>query len=533
MSSSVVAPSLWRASENNSFLEHLCSLDIDSPQVKLHHRTSIIATVGPACDDVEILQNMVLAGVNIFRLVMAYGDRHTYHTQMIEKIRKAISGHWSPVGIAIDIAGPEVRLGRLKSNLGREIFLKSRSIIRLTNNAEYMDNMDDSFLYVDQRKLIDYADVNSIITIEDGPLSFIVKDKESTHHRIPTLVCEVLSEGILGNRQTCHMDKMPDMCQLTEIDEKDLTFALDQKVDMVFMSLVSDASLIKSARNFLGENGKHMKILAKIENYKGIINLSEILAESDGIIISRGNLGINIKTEKVFLAQKIITKQANVAGKSVTCASQMLQSMTVNPRPTRAEAGDVANSVLDGIDCVMLSSETAKGKNPLLAIKTLVQICREAESAMFNDHLQMIEMAAASHMMKDHATAIAAVKGAMSSHARAIVVVTSSGRTAALISRYRPRCPILAVTRDPSTSKHLHLYRGVFPFLYQGAVSGTWETDYNDGIKAVFAHAIQRKLLSIGDSVVLVRGWTEGSGSTDTMCVSKVPGPDDTLPMSY
>lgn len=533
MSDSLVAGMSGNTEGEWSFLEHLCSLDIDSPQIKQTHMTSIIATIGPACDNVEILQDMVLAGVNIFRLVMAYGDRYSYHTQMIEKIRKAISGHFSPVGIAIDIAGPEVRLGRLKPSLGREIFLKSHSIVRFTNNTDYLDNMDDSFIYVDQKKLIDFADINSIIVIEDGPLSFIVKDKVDTHRPTPTLVCEVLNEGILGNRQTCHMNGMPDMCQLTENDEKDLSFALSQKADMVFMSLVSDAGLIKSVRKFFDDKESSIKILAKIENYKGIININEILNASDGVIISRGNLGINIKPEKVFLAQKMITKRANVAGKSVTCASQMLESMTVHPRPTRAEAGDVANSVLDGIDCVMLSSETAKGNHPLLAVKTLVQICREAEGAMFNNHLQMIEMATPSQLMKDHTTAIAAVKAAISSCARAIVVVTSTGRSAALISRYRPRCVILGVTRKSSTARQLHLYRGVIPFLHAGAVSGVWEKDYNDSIKAAFEYAIKRNLLFIGSIVVLVRGWTEGSGSTDTMCVAKVPGPDDALPMSY
>ncbi|CAE1228043.1 PK [Acanthosepion pharaonis] len=225
---------MWgNTEEERSFLEHLCSLDIDSPQIKQTHMTSIIATIGPACDNVEILQDMVLAGVNIFRLVMAYGDRY--------------------------------------SSLGREIFLKSHSIVRFTNNTDFLDNMDDSFIYVDQKKLIDFADINSIIVIEDGPLSFIVKDKVDTHRPTPTLVCEVLNEGILGNRQTCHMNGMPDMCQLTENDEKDLSFALSQKVDMVFMSLVSDASLIKSVRKFFDEKESSIKILAKIENYKGII----------------------------------------------------------------------------------------------------------------------------------------------------------------------------------------------------------------------------------------------------------------------
>ncbi|GAB1605873.1 pyruvate kinase PKM-like [Argonauta hians] len=528
--------SIWSSEDKEySFLSHLCSLDIDSPQVKKTHMTSIIATLGPACDDIEILRDMIKAGVNIFRLVMAYGDRYSYHTRFIKKVREVASemGNHSPVGIAIDIAGPEVRFGRLKPEYGREIFFKHRSIVRISYDPDNINQMDDSFLFVDQPKLIQYAQVNSIIVVEDGPLSFRVEDKE---HQIKksTLICKVIQEGVLGNRQTCHMKGMPDVLELSENDQNDLQFALDQEVDMVFMSLITDPRVVQLARDFLGEKGKSMKILSKIENHKAIQNIDEIIAISDGVIISRGNLGINIKPEKVFKAQKMITGRANVAGKSVTCASQMLESMTIHPRPTRAEAGDVANSVLDGIDCVMLSSETTKGKFVVQSIKTLVQICREAEGAMLSyQFVKDLSSISDICMSKEEATALAAVKGAMSCKAKAIVVVTSSGKSAALISQYRPRCIIIALTRTPITARQLHLYRGVVPFLNQSPVTGDWEKDYNVGIKKAFEKAEQRGLLKVGDRVLLVRGWTKGSGSTDTLCVATVPGENDSLPMTY
>ncbi|XP_029645964.1 pyruvate kinase PKM [Octopus sinensis] len=519
-----------------SFLEHLCSLDIDTPQVKMPHMTSIIATVGPACDDIEVLKDMIKAGVNIFRLVMAYGDRYSYHSRFITNIRQVsnelLTNH-SPVGIAIDIAGPEVRLGKLKPELGREIFFKHRSVVRISYDSENINNMDDSFLYIDQQKLIDYAKVDSIIVIEDGPLSLMVVDKELQLQK-STLICEVIEEGLLGNRQTCHMKGMPDMYELSDNDKNDLQFALDEKVDMVFMSLVSDRKVVELARDFLRERGKSIKIISKIENYKGVKNINDIISVSDGIIISRGNLGISIKPEKLFKAQKMITGLANIAGKSVTCASQMLESMTIHPRPTRAEAGDVANSVLDGIDCVMLSSETAKGKYVIQSIKTLVQICREAEGAMFAyQFMKDLSTISDFRLSKEEATALAAVKGAISCEAKAIVVVTSSGKSAALISRYRPRCIVIAVTRSPITARQLHLYRGVLPVIDQSPVTGFWEKDYNLGIKKAFENAVERGFLKVKDRVMLVRGWTEGSGSTDTMCVATVPGENDPLPMTY
>jgi len=289
---------------------------------------------------------------------------------------------------------------------------------------------------------------------------------------------------------------------------------------LVFASFIRKPSDVEEVREALGPNGKHIKIISKIENHEGVQNFDKILEVSDGIMVARGDLGIEIAPQKVFLAQKMMISKCNIAGKPVICATQMLESMTYNPRPTRAEVSDVANAVLDGSDCVMLSGETAKGNYPIEAVSMMANISREAESAIFYGPLfNELRAMNTSLLSIDETIASSAVNSALESNAKAIIVLTTSGRTSQLVSKYRPPCPILTVTRNPHTARATHLSRGCYPYLYERNpnLEEDWQGDVDARIDDSIAFAKRKGLLKDGDRVIAVQGWRKGSGNTNTL----------------
>ncbi|KAJ2790855.1 Pyruvate kinase, partial [Coemansia helicoidea] len=278
----------------------------------------------------------------------------------------------------------------------------------------------------------------------------------------------------------------------------------------------------------LGEKGAYIHIVAKIESTQGVDNFDEILAETDGVMIARGDLGVEIPPAQVFIVQKMIIAKCNVAGKPVICATQMLESMTYNPRPTRAEVSDVSNAVMDGADCVMLSGETAKGTYPLHAVRMMSDIALLAESAiayppLFNEIRAAIELPVGT----TEATCSSAVNAVMEQGAKAIICITTTGTSARLLSKYRPAVPILVVTRNYHTARQVHLSRGCYPFHYQkpapalngaeGVAHELWQNDVDERIQFAIAHALESGLVEKGDIVISIQGWRGGLGNTNTM----------------
>jgi len=461
--------------------------------------------------------------MNIVRLNFSHGS-YEFHQSIIDNTRKTfdvLPGR--PVAIALDTKGPEIRTGLNEDDA--EITLESGDLVTLTMDDQYKTSTTRERIYIDYKNLPKVVKPGKLVFIDDGLISLEILETGDNFVK-----AKVLNSGVLGSRKGVNLPETNvDLPALSEYDIEALKFGVKQGVDMVFASFIRKASDVTEMREVLGEEGKHIQIISKIENHEGMRNFKSILEVTDGVMVARGDLGIEIPAEKVFLAQKMMISQCNIAGKPVICATQMLESMTSNPRPTRAEVSDVANAVLDGADCVMLSGETAKGKYPINAVEMMARICLNAEAAMFyGSYFNEIRQVTVQESVGE-SLACAAVNATLGSDIGAIFVLTTTGSTARLVSKYRPKCPIITVTRSEQTARICHLYRGCYP-LYcetpkptQDDNHALWQDDVDARILWAMDQARSMGLVNAGMTVVAIQGWKQGVGFTNTMRILTVP----------
>jgi pyruvate kinase len=438
----------------------MAGLDLlEKTEDSFSRKCKIICTMGPSCWDVDKLVQLIDCGMNIARLNFSHGD-HAGHGACVDRIREADKLRPDkPIAILLDTKGPEIRTGFFAS--GDKIKLTKGQDLKLV--VDYSFKGDNTCIAVTYEKLPQAVKPGSQILIADGSLVLKVKSCGSDH-----VITEVMNDCAIGERKNCNLPGVKvDLPVLQEKDKKDLVeFGIPRGVHFVAASFVQSADDVKMIRDVLGEAGKGIKIISKIENRAGLENFDAICEASDAIMIARGDLGMEIPPEKVFLAQKIMTAKCNLMGKPVVTATQMLESMTKAPRPTRAEAGDVANAVLDGTDCVMLSGETAGGGFPVEAVTIMRRIVEEAESALDYKSLYLnTRNQCVGNMSKTEAVSSTAAKTALDVGAPLLVVFCNTGVSVGQVAKYRPRATILAVTNDENVARQLLTHRGVISFI--------------------------------------------------------------------
>ncbi|KAK4153999.1 pyruvate kinase [Chaetomidium leptoderma] len=502
-------------------IEWLSQLDTAYQPERNLRRTSIVCTIGPKTNSVEAINKLREAGLNVVRMNFSHGS-YDYHQTVIDNAREAEKVQKGrQVAIALDTKGPEIRTGNTKDDA--DIPISAGTILNITTDERYATASDIENMYVDYKNITKVIEPGRIVYVDDGVLAFDVLEIVNE----TTVKVRARNNGCISSRKGVNLPNTDvDLPALSEKDKNDLRFGVKNNVDMVFASFIRRGQDIKDIRDVLGEQGRRIQIIAKIENRQGLNNFPEILAETDGVMVARGDLGIEIPAAEVFAAQKKIIAMCNIAGKPVICATQMLESMIKNPRPTRAEISDVGNAVTDGADCVMLSGETAKGSYPNEAVREMSEACLKAENSIpYVSHFEEMCTLANRPVSIVESCAMASVRSSLDLNASAIFVLSTSGESARLISKYRPVCPIIMITRNAASSRYAHLYRGVYPFLFPEAkpdfTKVNWQEDVDRRIKWGLSHAIDLGILNEGETVVVVQGWKGGMGNTNTLRIVK------------
>ncbi|HOQ08966.1 MAG TPA: pyruvate kinase [Syntrophomonadaceae bacterium] len=465
-------------------------------------KTKIIATIGPASEEVETLKKMLEAGMNVARLNFSHGS-HEEHRRRIENLRQAAREAGKLLAIMLDTKGPEIRTGRLASG---PVKLEAGQRFVLTNREVPGDNQEVQVSYA---PLPQEVTPGTTILLADGLISLKVVETTSTD-----IVCQVMNGGELGERKGINVPGVRiNMPFLNDKDRDDILFGIKMGVDYIAASFVRTAEDVLEIRRILEQEGAAIDIIAKIESQEGVNNLDDIIQVVDGIMVARGDLGVEIPAEEVPLVQKLLVDKCTSAGKPVIIATQMLDSMINNPRPTRAEVSDVANAIFDGADAIMLSGETAAGKYPVEVVETMARIAYRAEQALPYADILRRKRTRENPSVTD-AISYATCATASNLGASAIITATRTGQTARMVAKYRPQAAIVAATPDEKTVRKLALVWGVYPVLIDD-VSGTDDL-FEEAVRA----ALAANYIKNGDLVVLTAGVPTGrSGATNLMKV--------------
>lgn len=469
--------------------------------------TKIVATLGPASNKTEVIELLANAGMNVVRINFSHGDYKT-HGEIIKAVKTVREKLKIPLPILLDTKGPEIRIGRFA--LDKKVYLAQGNKFILTTNNIDGDEKHVSVTYKDLPKDLKKG---GRVLIDDGLIELKVLDLTETD-----IICEVINSGFLGS---CKGINIPDVYvnlpSLTEKDEKDILFGIENGIDFIAASFIRTAEDVVKIKEILKNNhGEYIKVIAKIECRDGVNNIDSILEVSDGIMVARGDLGVEIPPEEVPLVQKLLIKKANEKGKEVITATQMLESMVNNLRPTRAEANDVANSIIDGSSAIMLSGETAQGKYPVESVKMMARIAYKTESSV-DYHKELLSSYKNFRSNITNSISFATCTIARDLKVACIATVTNSGFTARMLSKFRPVCPILAITPNEHVWRQLSLTWGCLPILSD-------KININDGTFSIAVEkSMETGLAKSGDAIVIAAGIPVGvSGATNTLKVQIV-----------
>lgn len=470
-------------------------------------KTKIVCTIGPASESVDMLVNLINAGMNVCRLNFSHGD-YEEHGARIKNIREAVKITGKRVAILLDTKGPEIRTNDMENGA---ITMKIGDSVRISMTEVLGTNEKFSITYPE---LINDVNVGSHILLDDGLIDLEVTDIDRDANEIVTVV---KNEGVLKNKKGVNVPGVSvNLPGITEKDANDIRFGIGQGIDFIAASFVRRASDVLEITKILEEeNATHIQIIPKIENQEGIDNIDEILKVSDGLMVARGDMGVEIPTEDVPVVQKALIKKCNALGKPVITATQMLDSMQRNPRPTRAEANDVANAIYDGTDAVMLSGETAAGDYPLEAVQTMARIAVRTEETLVNQDSFALKL----YSKTDMTEAIGQSVGhtARNLGIQTIVAATESGHTARMISKYRPKAHIVAITFSEQKARSLSLSWGVYATVADKPSS----TDEMFNLASKVSQ--EEGYASEGDLIIITAGVPVGEkGTTNLMKIQMI-----------
>lgn len=470
-------------------------------------KTKIVCTIGPVSESEEMIRSLIDAGMNVARLNFSHGD-HEEHKNRIDLIKKIREELGKPVAIMLDTKGPEVRLGSFKE--GKAEISQGQCFTLTTKDIEG----DCNICSVTYKELPHEVGIGGRILIADGLVELNVTEKKEDE-----VICKVINGGVLGNKKNVNIpgatSKLP---AITEKDIKDLLFGIDNEVDFIAASFIRKASDVLEIRKILEENnGDDIQIIAKIENQEGVDNVDSILSVADGLMVARGDLGVELPAEEMPVVQKRIIKKANGVGKPVITATQMLDSMIRNPRPTRAEVTDIANSILDGTDAIMLSGETAAGKYPIKSVKTMASIAERIEKSLHYSNMGT-RLSEKGEITIANAISHASCTASTELGAAAIITPTHSGSTPRMISKYRPTAPIIAATGNQKVRRRLNISFGIYSVLIP-------EIDNTDElIELSVNESVSDGYIRSGDLVVITAGIPSGVAGTTNLIKIHIVG---------
>ena len=468
-------------------------------------RTKIVCTIGPASDSKQVMAALLRAGMDVARLNFSHGT-HQEHQLRIQRLRETAAELHKDLAIMLDTKGPEIRIGTFEEG---KILLQAGDRFILTTRDVPGNQERVSISY---KELPEDVQLRSRILLADGTIELCVEEVDDGD-----IICRVVNGGVLTDRKGVNVPgfsvRLP---AITPQDIEDIQFGIRHGVDFIAASFVSQAGDVHGIRRILEDAGANVDIISKVERYDAVQNLDEIIRVSDGVMVARGDLGVELQPEEVPLVQKTMIEKCNRAGKPVITATQMLESMTANPRPTRAETSDVANAIFDGTDAIMLSAETAAGKYPVEAVQTMDRIALRTEEAVRVNASIRGKDRAAQRTVTD-SISFATFQAAHDLGASAIITATTSGHTARMISKYRPGAPIIAVTPYEAVVRKLSLVWGVMPMQ----VESMENTD--EMIETAVAGALTTQLVRPGDLVVITAGVPLGiTGTTNLLKVHTV-----------